>query len=94
MSQILSVIVKEAMNQTGLIQFGNRPRFFDPSKPINVRDMNMQIWSGFKTVAYKYQNGCSLILDNCARFMSTKTVLHLINDVYDNVMNNQDYRNK
>ena len=54
MSQILNVIVKQAMSETGLLQFGQRPRFFDSTSPINVPDLNMQIWSGFKATAYKY----------------------------------------
>jgi hypothetical protein len=29
MSQILNIIVKQAMSETGMIQFGNRPKFFD-----------------------------------------------------------------
>jgi hypothetical protein len=78
MAQIINVIVKQAMGETGLLQFGIRPRFFDASAPIDVVELNMQIWSGFKASACKYDNGCSLIIDNCARFMSTKSVLDRI----------------
>ena len=45
----------------------------------------MQIWPGFKTSAYKYTSGCALIVDNCSRFMSTKTVLTCIQEIYDEV---------
>lgn len=31
MSQIVNVIVNQAMSETGLLQFGHRPRFFDAS---------------------------------------------------------------
>jgi hypothetical protein len=41
MSQIMNVIVKQAMSETGLLQFGHRPRFFDASKPINVHELDM-----------------------------------------------------
>ena len=85
MSQILNVIVKQAMSETGLLQFGHRPRFFDSKSPIIVKELNMEIWGGFKASAYKYDSGCALILDNCARFMSEKTVLHRVNDIYDDV---------
>ena len=83
MAQIINVIVKQAMGETGLLQFGVRPRFFDASSPVNVQELNMQIWSGFKASACKYDNGCSLIIDNCARFMSTKSVLDRIQAIYD-----------
>lgn len=86
LSQILNVILKQAMAETGLLQYGQRPRFFDSSNPINVPEFNMQIWSGFKACAYKYQSGCNLIIDNCCRFMSTKTVLDLIHDIYDEIV--------
>lgn len=83
MSQILNVILKEAMKLTGLVQIGNRPKFFDTSTPIELHDMNMQIWSGFKACAYKYASGCALVIDNCSRFMTLETVLDQINNIYD-----------
>lgn len=88
MSQILNVIVKQAMSETGLLQFGNRPKFFDSSCPLNVEELEMQIWRGFKATAYKYQSGCALIIDSCCRFMSTKTVLSRINEIYDEELSN------
>ena len=54
MSQIVNVIVNQAMSETGLLQFGHRPRFFDASDPMWVPELNMQIWKGFKASAYKY----------------------------------------
>lgn len=69
------------MAQTGLVQFGHRPRFFDASSPMIVPELNMQIWSGFKAIAYKYESGCNIVIDSCFRFMSTKTVLDRINDI-------------
>lgn len=85
MGQILNVIVKQAMSETGLLQFGHRPRFFDAQNPIDINELNMQIWNGFKASAYKYGSGCALIIDNCARFMSTKSVLDRINEIYDDL---------
>jgi hypothetical protein len=41
MSQILNVIVKQAMSETGLLQFGNRPKFFDSTNPLNVEELQM-----------------------------------------------------
>ena len=74
------------MSETGLLQFGHRPRFFDATQPIDVHELNMQIWSGFKASACMYDNGCSLIIDNCARFMSTKSVLDRIHNLYDEIV--------
>ena len=85
MSQILNVIAKMAMAETGMLQFGHRPRFFDSTNPINVPELDMSIWNGFKVSAYKYQSGCALIIDNCTRFMSTKTVLDRVQQLYDEV---------
>lgn len=88
MSQIINVIVKQAMSETGLLQFGHRPRFFDSSKPMVVNELNMEIWGGFKASAYRYDSGCALILDNCARFMSTKSVLDRVKAIYDEIDDN------
>jgi hypothetical protein len=50
-----------------------------------VKELDMQIWGGFKASAYRYDSGCALILDNCARFMSTKSVLDRVKSIYDEV---------
>jgi len=84
--QVLNVITKQAMSETGLLQFGQRPRFFDSKNSILVPELEMQIWSGYKVCAYKYLSGCNLVIDSCARFMSTKTVLSRINDMYEEVV--------
>jgi hypothetical protein len=49
----------------------------------------MQIWPGFKAVAYKYESGCNIVIDSCARFMSTKTVLDKIFDIKESQENNR-----
>ena len=85
----MNIIVKQAMSETGMLQFGHRPRFFDASCPLDVNELNMQIWSGFKASACRYDNGCALIIDNCARFMSTKSVLDRIHNLYDDIMVDQ-----
>ena len=41
MSQILNIIVKQAMSETGMIQLGRHPRFFNHTDPINVDEMNI-----------------------------------------------------
>jgi hypothetical protein len=38
----------------GMVAFGRRPRFFDHTKPVDVPQLNMQIWKGFKCSAYMY----------------------------------------
>jgi len=81
------------MSETGLLQFGQRPRFFDSESPINVDELNMQIWSGFKATAYKYSSGCNLIIDSCCRFMSTKSVLDTMHEMYDEIVDVQCHGN-
>ena len=83
MSQILNLIVKQAMSETGMIQIGRFPRFFDHERPLIVPQMKIQIWKGFKFSAYKYSDSCALILDDCCRFMSTESCLDRINSIYD-----------
>lgn len=83
LNQILNIVLIEAMKETGMVQFGKRPRFFNHQDPIDVKDMNMQIWKGFKISAQLHDEGCSLLVDNCSRFMSTKNVLSRIQEIYD-----------
>ena len=86
MGQILNVIVKQAMSETGLLQFGKRPRFFDSSAPIYVKEHDMQIWGGFQATASKYMSGCNLCIDSCARFMSTKSVMDKCHETFDEML--------
>ena len=76
MSQILNVIVKQAMSETGMLQFGARPRFFDSKNPINVAELQMQIWNGFKASAYKYQSGCILVSNHSHTLLPSIYVIH------------------
>ena len=85
-SQILNIMMNKAMTSvSGMCSMGKRPRFFDYTKPIEVQGMDMQVWEGFKTSAYMYNTGCVLIIDSCHRFMSTKSVLDIVNQIYDKV---------
>ena len=85
-SQILNIMMNQAMcSVEGMCSMGKRPRFFDYTKPIRVEGMDMQVWEGFKTSAYMYNTGCVLIIDSCHRFMSTTSILDLINRTYDEV---------
>ena len=88
MSQVLNVVVKEAMRETGLVQMGKRPQFYSHENPMTVDNMKIQIWSGFKTCAYKYSDVCTLVIDNCYKFMSTNTCLDIINKIYDETQEN------
>lgn len=83
-SQILNIMMNKAMTSVeGMCSMGKRPRFFDYTKPLKVEGMDMQVWEGFKTSAYMYNSGCVLIVDSCHRFMSTKSVLDIVREIYD-----------
>ena len=56
--------------------------------------MNIQIWKGFKYSAYKYSDTCALILDDCCRFMSTKTVMDRMNEIYDEFEGQPNFHNQ
>ena len=85
-SQILNIIMNKAMSSVeGMVAFGRRPRFFDYTKPINVEGLDIAVWEGFKTSAYMYNSGCVLIIDSCHRFMSTKSIMDVVDSIYDEV---------
>jgi len=73
------------MSETGMIQLGRFPRFFDHERLLIIPEMKIQIWKGFKFSAYNYSDQCALILDDCCRFMSTETCLERINYIYDDI---------
>jgi len=77
------------MMEAGLTQYGQRSRFFDPTNPMDVESLGMQIWPGFKISAYRYQDGCALVVDNCSRFMSTRSVLESMNELWQRAGENE-----
>jgi aubergine len=90
-SQILNIIMNQAMQSVdGMVAFGRRPRFFDHTRPVDVKELNMQIWKGFKCSAYMYENDCVFILDSCSRFLSTRSTLDDIDAIYDTFADRAD----
>lgn len=80
---LINIIIKEAFRQTHLRQIGKTPRFFDISKAIEIEGTDLQVWPGFRASAFNYTSGLALVIDNCNKFMSTKSVLQRIYEITD-----------
>ena len=78
---LINIIVKQGFRDTSLKQIGRSPRFFDVSKPINLENCGLKIWSGFKASAFNSESGITLAIDSIFKFMSTKTCLQRIDEL-------------
>lgn len=82
---LINIIIKEAFRQTHLRQIGKVPRFFDTSKAIKIKNVDLQIWPGFRASAFNYSSGLAIVIDNVNKFMSTTSCLQRIQDImYEN----------
>ena len=76
MSQtLINVILKQAFRETKLKQIGRSPRFFDVTKAIDLSQVGLKIWSGFKASALHSELGCTFAVDSIFKFISTTSCL-------------------
>jgi hypothetical protein len=66
------------MRSQKLKQIGRVPRFFDEAKAQRVD--NVEIWPGFFTSSWIFQNGTYLTIDNISKFLSVENCLEQIKD--------------
>ena len=83
MHTLLNIIVKQAFRETSLRQIGKQPRFFDVSKAIEVEGSGLQACPGFRASAFNYTSGLTIVLDNINKFISNKTCLERIQEIYE-----------
>lgn len=72
---IINVIIKEAFRETDLKQIGKSPRFFDIKSPIDLSDLGLKMWPGFKASAQQTKVGLTLTIDSIFKFVATRTCL-------------------
>ena len=78
---LINVILKQAFRETNLKQLGRSPRFFDVNKPVDLSQIGLKMWSGFKASAFQSELGCTLAVDNIFKFISTTTALQKIKEM-------------
>jgi hypothetical protein len=79
---LINIIIKEAFRQTNLRQIGKSPRFFDLTKALEIDGTDLQVWPGFRASAFSYHTGLALVIDNVNKFMSTKSCLQRIHEIF------------
>lgn len=89
---LINIILKQAFRETNLKQLGRTPRFFDVNNPTNLRNIGLQMWSGFKASAFQSELGCILAVDNIFKFMSTTTCLDRICDIKRNSQSQHQFK--
>ena len=86
------MILKQAFRETKLKQLGRSPRFFDVDNPTDISRIGLKMWSGFKASAFQSELGVTLAIDNIFKFMSTKTCLDRINELYSEAHSEHQWR--
>eukprot|EP00347_Sterkiella_histriomuscorum_P022852 403336910 len=75
-------IIKSGLRNSNLVQIGRNPRFFDPDN-IKVHK-GAQIWPGFFTSTWIFQQGLYLIIDNISKFLSSDNCKVIIDEMFRN----------
>ena len=88
---LINLIIKEALRQTHLRQIGKNPRFFDPERSVSLRDVNLQMWPGFKASACTYDKGATMVIENVFKFMSMESCLERIKYLERQAPTQDDY---
>lgn len=78
---LVNIILKDAFRETHLRQIGKTPRFFDPTKALEIAGSNIQMWPGYRASAFNYNIGLACVIDNVVKFMSTKSCLERIYEI-------------
>lgn len=60
------------------------------SKSVEIEGTDLQMWPGFRASAFNYQAGLALVIDNVVKFMSTKSCLQRIYEIYDHCPHNPE----
>lgn len=82
-STLINIIIKEAFRQSNLKQIGKIPRFFDPSKALEVEGTGLLIMPGFRASAFNYEQGLAIVIDNVNKFITTKSCLERMHEIGD-----------
>ena len=89
---LINVILKQAFRETNLKQLGRSPRFFDVNAPVDISNVGLKMWSGFKASAFQSELGVTLAIDNIFKFMSTKTCLERIFELKQSSQTNHQWQ--
>ena len=80
---LINIIIKQAFRDTDLRQIGKQPRFFDVAKAVNIENSDLQACPGFRASAFNYTAGMTIVIDNISKFISNKTCLERIYEIYN-----------
>ena len=89
---IINCVINQAFRETNLKQIGRQPRFFDVKNPVDLSNVGLKMWSGFKASALQTVMGCTVAIDNIFKFATTQTVLERIRQIKDKAYDNKEYR--
>jgi hypothetical protein len=75
----INSIIKSSLRSSKLVQIGRNPRFFNPE--LAKDHLSVQIWPGFFTSSWIFQQGLYLIIDNISKFLSNDNCYTIIDDM-------------
>lgn len=78
---VFNLIINQAFRQLDLKQIGKSPRFFDPTRVIDLSRSSLMIMPGFKASAFQTELGCTMAIDSIFKFMCTTTCLQKMNEL-------------
>lgn len=80
MVNFVQVMFKKVLYEHKFKQIGRLPRFFLASDMRPIKQHNLEMWPGYISQVKSLTDGIFLNIDCCTKFISSTSVLDLIND--------------
>jgi aubergine len=87
----LNILIKLQQKNLGLKQLTNKPTFFNSDQAIDLPNIGLSIWNGYKATINTISSRQLLCMDICSKIINTKNVLDAIEEVKER---NPDLRRK
>ena len=77
----LNILIKIQQRSLGLKQLTNKPAFFSPEDSIDLGNLGITIWNGYKATVNCVANDLMLTMDITSKILNKKNVLSAIQEV-------------
>lgn len=87
----LNILIKMQQKALGLKQLTNKPAFFNSDHAIELPQIGLNIWNGYKATIIRINTTMTMCMDICSKIINTKNVLDAIEEIHER---NVDFRRK
>ncbi|OMJ81439.1 hypothetical protein SteCoe_18117 [Stentor coeruleus] len=87
----LNILIKIQQKALGLKQLTNKPAFYNSDQAVELPQIGLNIWNGYKATINRINTTMTMCLDICSKIINTKNVLDAIGEIQER---NTEFRRK